>query len=206
MRTACYRAVPPRSTVDGRLREKSTVSGRLREKKERKRGKEERRRRGEEERSTSFPRAVFARVPPSPSPAGDFSPAQGDGMSPCARRKIEATLISKVRHLVSYRHIELNSVCLEDVAEALCSCFFSLHGEKKRRFLLPAIAEVYTDVSSPYVGRRNVVFFSPRSPKLILPTKPRRGSSPVGDRLGSSRESGAGSSGSPFSSPSADTA
>ncbi|RWW37607.1 hypothetical protein BHE74_00057262 [Ensete ventricosum] len=131
------------------------------------------------------------------TPLRSFS-SRREKKRPC-KASMRSLCGEKKRHFFSLRS-------LEDVAEALCSCFFSLHGEKKRRFLLPAIAEVYTDVSSPYVGRRNVVFFSPRSPKLILPTKPRRGSSPVGDRLGSSRESGAGSSGSPFSSPSADTA
>ncbi|RWW32813.1 hypothetical protein GW17_00002502 [Ensete ventricosum] len=50
MRTARYRAVPPKLTVGGRLKEKSIVGDRLREKKGRRRrkGKEERRRREEE--------------------------------------------------------------------------------------------------------------------------------------------------------------
>ncbi|RWV79206.1 hypothetical protein GW17_00059702, partial [Ensete ventricosum] len=79
-RTARYRAVPPKSTVDGRLKEKSIVDGRLKEKsiiddrlrkKKGRRGKEERRRRGEE-----IPRAVLART--SSPPAGHFSPVRGE--------------------------------------------------------------------------------------------------------------------------------
>ncbi|RWV98713.1 hypothetical protein GW17_00038419, partial [Ensete ventricosum] len=61
-RTSHYCAIPLKSTVDGRLREKSTVGGRLRKKKgrgRRRRGKEERRRRGEE--AIPCPRALTAR-------------------------------------------------------------------------------------------------------------------------------------------------
>ncbi|RZS25206.1 hypothetical protein BHM03_00058370 [Ensete ventricosum] len=61
----------------------------------------EERRRGEEEKSTFFPRVVLARALSPPSPAGDFSPARGDEMSPRVGRKIEATFFdspSQVRH------------------------------------------------------------------------------------------------------------
>ncbi|RZS17053.1 hypothetical protein BHM03_00049160 [Ensete ventricosum] len=64
--TARYRAVSPKSTVGGRLREKSTVDGRLREKKKEEEKKKERRR-GEEERSTSLPHTVLARMPSLPA-------------------------------------------------------------------------------------------------------------------------------------------
>ncbi|RWW10234.1 hypothetical protein BHE74_00036270 [Ensete ventricosum] len=67
----------------------------------------------------------------------------------------------------------------DDIVETSCPRFFSLHGEKKHRFLLPVIAEAYSSHEA--------------SSRLFLPT---------GDGSGSSRESGAGSSGSPFSSPS----
>ncbi|RWW53468.1 hypothetical protein BHE74_00040049 [Ensete ventricosum] len=55
--TARYRAISPKSTVGGRLREK---------KKEEEEKKKERRR-GEEERSTSFPHTVLARMPSLPA-------------------------------------------------------------------------------------------------------------------------------------------
>ncbi|RZS17424.1 hypothetical protein BHM03_00049560, partial [Ensete ventricosum] len=64
--TACYRAMPPKSTVGGRLREKSIVNSRLREKKgrRRRRGKEERRKKRRRRKNTSRRpclRAVAAR-------------------------------------------------------------------------------------------------------------------------------------------------
>ncbi|RRT57132.1 hypothetical protein B296_00045746, partial [Ensete ventricosum] len=82
-----YQAVPPKSTVGGRLREKSTVDDRLREKKERRR----RRRRGKEEEEEGKKKEIpcarrrrwVTRALSSPSPVGDFSPARGDGASPC---------------------------------------------------------------------------------------------------------------------------
>ncbi|RWW78215.1 hypothetical protein BHE74_00013568, partial [Ensete ventricosum] len=80
-RIARYLAVPPKSTIGGRLREKLIVGGQLREKKGR-RGKEERRRRGEEERSTNFPHTALARASSPPSLASDFFSR--------ARRKIGA--------------------------------------------------------------------------------------------------------------------
>ncbi|RZS12363.1 hypothetical protein BHM03_00043807 [Ensete ventricosum] len=199
--SGCTTKIDCRRSIEGEIDRQWSIEGE-KGKEKRKRRKKKRRRR---KKYLLSPRCLRPCAAAALTCGRFFSRTRRRNVSLC-KEKDRGDLISKVRHLVSYRHIELNSVCLEDVAEALCSCFFSLHGEKKRRFLLPAIAEAYTDVSSPYVGKRNVVFFSPRSPKLILPTKPRRGSSPVGDRLGSSRESSAGSSGSPFSSPSADTA
>ncbi|RWW04693.1 hypothetical protein BHE74_00007465 [Ensete ventricosum] len=52
-RTARYQAVPPKSTVGGRLREKSTVGGRLREKK--KEEEEEKKKEEEEEKKKEVP-------------------------------------------------------------------------------------------------------------------------------------------------------
>ncbi|RWW04642.1 hypothetical protein GW17_00032124 [Ensete ventricosum] len=112
--TARYRAVPPKidrrrsisavgrrqsiSPVGGRLKKKSTVDDRLREKlivaklivdgrlrkKKGRRGKEEKKK-----RRIPRPRAVTAHG--SPALAAAFSPARGDGASPRAGRKIEAT-------------------------------------------------------------------------------------------------------------------
>ncbi|RWW14680.1 hypothetical protein GW17_00021529 [Ensete ventricosum] len=101
-RTVRYWAVPPKidrrrsistvggrlkkkSIVGGRLREKSIVDGRLRKKKGRRRGKEKKKRR------IPRPRPVAARG--SPALAVAFSPVRGDGTSPRAGRKIEATYI-----------------------------------------------------------------------------------------------------------------
>ncbi|RZR77169.1 hypothetical protein BHM03_00002179 [Ensete ventricosum] len=66
MRTARYRAVPPKSIIGGRLREKK------KEEKEEKKKEEE-----EEQKKKVPPRpcAVLARAPSPPSPAGDLSPA-----------------------------------------------------------------------------------------------------------------------------------
>ncbi|RWW45518.1 hypothetical protein BHE74_00048643, partial [Ensete ventricosum] len=90
------------SVVGIRLREKSIVSGRLREKK----GRRRRRREEEKKKSihTSYPRVFLAHAlsPPTRCPrlqvalapsslAGDSFPTRGDGMSPRAGRKIEAT-------------------------------------------------------------------------------------------------------------------
>ncbi|RWW12611.1 hypothetical protein GW17_00023715 [Ensete ventricosum] len=87
MRTARYRAVPPKSTVGNRLREKSIVDNRLREKKGR-RGKEEKKKRRKNTSRRPRPRTVLARGSPAqrhcPRPraiaalAHDFSPAQGE--------------------------------------------------------------------------------------------------------------------------------
>ncbi|RWW30137.1 hypothetical protein GW17_00005298 [Ensete ventricosum] len=75
-----------KSTVGGRLREKSTVGGRLRKKKGRRRGKEEKKKR-------KIPRLCAVAARGLPTPAVAFSPLRGDGASPCAGRKIEATTI-----------------------------------------------------------------------------------------------------------------
>ncbi|RZS02765.1 hypothetical protein BHM03_00032840, partial [Ensete ventricosum] len=79
VRTVRYPAVPSKSIVGGRLREKSTVGGRLREKK--KEEEEEKKKEEEEEKKKEVPRFPMLSLP---SLAGDFSPARGDGTSPRA--------------------------------------------------------------------------------------------------------------------------
>ncbi|RRT55672.1 hypothetical protein B296_00048277 [Ensete ventricosum] len=54
-------------------------------------GKKKKRKRRKKKRRTYFPRAVLARAPSPPSPAGAFSPPQGNKTSPHAGRKIEVT-------------------------------------------------------------------------------------------------------------------
>ncbi|RWW09349.1 hypothetical protein GW17_00027164, partial [Ensete ventricosum] len=82
--------VPPkidrRRPIKGEIDHWRSIEGEKgKKKKKRKRRKKKRRRR------TYFPRVVLARVSSLPLPAGVFSPVQGDGMSPHAGRKIEAT-------------------------------------------------------------------------------------------------------------------
>ncbi|RWW36496.1 hypothetical protein BHE74_00058483, partial [Ensete ventricosum] len=105
MRTARYRAVPSKidhrrsisviggrlkkkSTVGGRLREKSIVGSQLRKKKERRRGKEKKNEEGKKEYLARLHVVVASGLPVA---AVAFSPARGDGASPHAGRKIEAT-------------------------------------------------------------------------------------------------------------------
>ncbi|RRT73422.1 hypothetical protein B296_00031620 [Ensete ventricosum] len=58
-------------------------------KKKRKRKRRKKKKRRRRKKNASFPRVVLARM--SSSPAGDSSPACGDGTSPRGGRKIEAT-------------------------------------------------------------------------------------------------------------------
>ncbi|RZR85492.1 hypothetical protein BHM03_00012503 [Ensete ventricosum] len=92
MQTARYPAVLPkidrRRPIEGEIDHQRSIEGKKGKKK--KKRKEEKRRRGEEI-STSFPRAVLTRTPSRPSLASTFSPTRGDGTSPHAGRKIEAT-------------------------------------------------------------------------------------------------------------------
>ncbi|RWW46049.1 hypothetical protein BHE74_00048048 [Ensete ventricosum] len=78
-RTGRYQAVPLKSAVGGRLREKSTVDNRLRKKKGRKKKKRKR-------RNTSPVRPRVTRAPSPPAsprrPRATFLPTWGDGTSP----------------------------------------------------------------------------------------------------------------------------
>ncbi|RZS06371.1 hypothetical protein BHM03_00037010, partial [Ensete ventricosum] len=64
-----YRAVPPKSTVGSRLREKLTVGDQLREKKKKKKKRKRKKNRRRE-------KYLLAHTPPPPSPAGDFLPRE----------------------------------------------------------------------------------------------------------------------------------
>ncbi|RWW30463.1 hypothetical protein GW17_00004948, partial [Ensete ventricosum] len=105
MRTARYRVVTPkigrRRPIEGEIDHRRSIEGEKGKKKKRKRRKKKKRRR------TYFPRDILAlargcffsragrhssHATSSPSPAGAFSPARGDGMSPRAGRKIETTI------------------------------------------------------------------------------------------------------------------
>ncbi|RWW33006.1 hypothetical protein GW17_00002289 [Ensete ventricosum] len=97
MRIACYWAVPPKSTVDGQLREKK---GRGRRR--RRRGKEE-----EEEEKKKEGLLSLRRHRPSvalvlSSPSNNSSPAR-DGTFPRAGRKIEAISYRLVPCTIPYR-------------------------------------------------------------------------------------------------------
>ncbi|RRT38446.1 hypothetical protein B296_00059100, partial [Ensete ventricosum] len=111
MRTARYRTVPSKidrrrpieEEVDGRLRKKSTVGGRLRKKKGRRRGKEKKKRGRKNTLPVCRPRSPVVVAHGLPVRrcrlwvayvrsllAVAFSPARGDGASPCAGRQVEA--------------------------------------------------------------------------------------------------------------------
>ncbi|RZR71677.1 hypothetical protein BHM03_00006349 [Ensete ventricosum] len=123
-------------------------------------------------------------LPEKPAQGEETSLRSLDNKPACLAKPMrgEETDVPRFRALVSTPHVRRRNVI-----------FFSPCGEKKCHFLLPAITEAYsprrffsprslsdiprlrTLVSSLHVGRRNVVFFSPRSPKHTHPAEPRLG-------------------------------
>ncbi|RWW24605.1 hypothetical protein GW17_00011095 [Ensete ventricosum] len=95
MRTARYRAVPPK--ID---RRRSIEGEKGKKKKKRKRRKKKKRRR--RKKYLFSPRRRCPRVARTPSSTGAFSPVRGDGTSPRAGRKIEAT--TEFDHLTQLLH------------------------------------------------------------------------------------------------------
>ncbi|RZS02811.1 hypothetical protein BHM03_00032892 [Ensete ventricosum] len=73
-----------RRSIEGEINRRWSIEG--------EKGKNKKRRRRKKKMiHTSFPRAILDRTPSPSSPIGDSSPSREDGMSPHARRKIEAT-------------------------------------------------------------------------------------------------------------------
>ncbi|RWW67781.1 hypothetical protein BHE74_00024743 [Ensete ventricosum] len=90
-RTARYRVVPPKIDcwrwISGEINHWLSIE----EEKGKKKKKRKRRKKNKNLLSMRRPRPRVARASSPPSPAGAFSPARGDGTSPRAGRKIEAT-------------------------------------------------------------------------------------------------------------------